>query len=85
MNDLNSLQTRLEAALNRVSAACEALADRAAQPAGEDGQSAADTAPLEAEITRLRTELSSQADLRKKDLAELDSLIEQLKPLVEEV
>ncbi|MEO0914662.1 MAG: hypothetical protein AAFY59_17045, partial [Pseudomonadota bacterium] len=81
------LQARLEAALNRISVACESLSNRAASAGAPPKDSAAEeeVAGLQQEVARLSAALAETDAQRSRDLAELDTLIGQLKPLVEEV
>ena len=70
MSELRDLQDRLESALGRL--------ERAGRPGG--GR----VAELEAENAALAAELERLNAARQKDLAELDTLISQIRPLVEE-
>lgn len=72
MSDLKSLEARLDAALERISAAT---------PAG--GESA-DAAKLAAENQALADKLDALNAQRNQDLAQLDELLGQLRPLIEE-
>lgn len=76
MNELKTLEERLKSAADRIS---EVISR----------QNGADSGPLEnAEIldenARLKHDLESLRTQRKADLAELDELLEQLRPLIEE-
>ncbi|MHA1127833.1 MAG: hypothetical protein ACTSRN_02645 [Alphaproteobacteria bacterium] len=76
MNELKTLEERLKSATDRISAVISK-------------QNGADSGPLEnAEIldenARLKHDLESLRTQRKADLAELDELLEQLRPLIEE-
>lgn len=72
-------ERRHEAALARISSALSATpsTDRTAELEGQLAEISREKAALEAELTGLR-------DLRNKDMAELDDLISQLKPLIGE-
>jgi SMC interacting uncharacterized protein involved in chromosome segregation len=76
MDEVKELEARLSAALD----ALERKLAEAAQPAG-DGP---DLDALRDENERLQQELADLNDERERDLAQLDQLIAQLKPLVEE-
>jgi len=76
MDEVKELEARLAAALD----ALERKLSEAAKPTG-DGP---DLADLQAENERLQQELADLNDERERDLAQLDQLIAQLKPLVEE-
>ena len=88
MNDLSSLEERLEVATTRVIDAVAALAERmraadgaAGSGAGEQGEVGA----LRSQNAELNAALKTLQDERARDVAELDALIDQLKPLLEEV
>jgi len=74
MSDLNVLQKRLE----------EALAILEAAGPGNGAETSDRIAALEAENTRLAEDLATLEQERSKDLAQLDTLISQLRPLIEE-
>lgn len=78
MTDLKSLEARLDAALTALE---KAAAPRAAP---DSGAPAARIAELEAENRALEERLAAVTDEREKDLAQLDALIAQLRPLIEE-
>lgn len=77
MTELEILAARLDQALTKLEQS------PAAEPAPGDGNSDAMIA-LQVENERLNKELSDLKRARVKDLAELDTLIAQLRPLVEE-
>ncbi|MEM9431866.1 MAG: hypothetical protein AAGA32_20665 [Pseudomonadota bacterium] len=79
MRDLEALEARLEAATGRIVAALTALAERRA-----DGGASADQDALAYENARLTEALAKLEAERARDVAEIDTLIAQLKPLVEE-
>lgn len=70
MSDLQNLASRLDAALRQLETA-----------RGSAGQN---TSALVAENQALSQKLAAVQSEREKDLAQLDKLIAQLKPLVEE-
>jgi hypothetical protein len=76
MHEVKQLEARLGAALD----ALERKLAAAAKPA-DDGP---DLAELQAENARLQQELADLTEERERDLAQLDQLIAQLRPLVEE-
>ncbi len=76
MNEVNELEARLAAALDTL----ERKQSEAAKPAG----GGPDLAALEAENERLQQELADLTEERERDLAQVDQLIAQLRPLVEE-
>lgn len=77
MSDLKSLEARLEAAFEHLEAR---LAAPAPQAAGEPG----DLARLQAENSALSEQVSVLTRKRDEDLAQLDTLLAQLRPLIEE-
>ncbi len=77
MDDINDLAERLHAALARI----EAVA-RAADPGDAN---MAEFNKLRAENETLQKNLEAFRQQRDSDVAQLDTLISQLKPLVEEV
>ncbi|MEL7216173.1 MAG: hypothetical protein AAGJ96_09625 [Pseudomonadota bacterium] len=77
MSDLDALEDRIGAAMARIRAAAEAEPD----PAGIDP---ATHAALEARAAHLAQELASVEAKRAEDVAQLDALIAELRPLVEE-
>ncbi|MEO0386478.1 MAG: hypothetical protein AAF281_02970 [Pseudomonadota bacterium] len=80
MSDLRDLEARLDAATARIVAALTALSERRDTAAGD-----ADVAALKAENADLAGALEALRAERARDVAEIDTLIAQLKPLVEEV
>ena len=76
MDEVKELEARLTAALD----ALERKLAETGEPAG-DGP---DPTALQAENERLQQELADLTEERERDLAQLDQLIAQLKPLVEE-
>lgn len=81
MNDLNDLEARLKAATETVRAALSNK--QTAGPAA--GDETVRIAALEAQNTALTGSLEKLKKQRGRDMAELDTLIARLKPLVEEV
>ena len=83
MNQIDELETQIAAALDRLRAG---LAPRG-KPAGasDAGSLRARVSELEGEKAALADELERLRAKRDKDVAALDELIAQLKPLIEEV
>ena len=77
MSDLDALEDRIGAAMARIRAAAEAEPE----PAGIDPET---HAVLEARAQTLAQELASVEAKRAEDVAQLDALIAELRPLVEE-
>lgn len=77
MSDPEELSERLNRAL-------DALAAKAEAAAGAPADQSDRVAELEAENRDLRQRLESLHAAREQDLAELDQLLAQLKPLIEE-
>ena len=73
MNELKTLEDRLKSATDRISAALSA----------RDTQNGALVAEQEVNA-KLRTQLNELRAQRESDLAEVNKLIEQLNPLMEE-
>ena len=73
MNELKTLEDRLKSATDRISAALSA----------RDSQNGALVAEQEFNA-KLQTQLSELRTQREGDLAEVNNLIEQLNPLMEE-
>lgn len=73
MSDLKDLEARLDAALARLAAAPPA--------AGPDPDA---LSALEARNTELSQKLAALSAQRDKDLAQLDELLAQLRPLIDE-
>ncbi len=69
MNELNTLEERLKSAVARIETA--ALAD-------------SDTSGLAEENTQLKADLATLKEQRRTDMAELDRLMEKLRPMLEE-
>ena len=84
MTDPRSLDARIAAALARLREALDAR-DRAARPAPETEALLERIRALEAANAELEEELERLRAKRDKDVAALDELIAQLKPLIEEV
>ena len=74
MTELKTLEARLDAALSALEKAA----------ASGDGGGASRIAALEAENRALEDQLAALTEEREKDLAQLDQLIAQLRPLIEE-
>ena len=82
MSELSSLERRIDAALERIQ---NALATQNGGDGGDDLNAARDRiAALEAENRQLSAQLTELNAARSQDLAQLDQLIGQLRPLVEE-
>ena len=80
MSELSTLEARLEAALVQL-----ATAIRSRPVSGADASDGMERInKLEAENTDLSTSLQKLQKQRQRDVADLDALLEQLKPLVEE-
>lgn len=80
MSELSTLEARLEAALVQL-----ATAIRSRPVSGVDASDGMERInKLEAENTDLSTSLQKLQKQRQRDVADLDALLEQLKPLVEE-
>lgn len=84
MTQITDLDSRLADALDRLRAALDAR-DAAAAPPPDEAELHRRIAALEAENAALARELEQLRDKRDKDVAALDELITQLKPLIEEV
>jgi len=84
MTETSSFDAKIAEALERLRAAIAARAGAAA-PSPDDAALMARVAELEAENARLADELEKLRAKRDKDVAALDELIAQLKPLIEEV
>lgn len=84
MSQITELNDQITGALNRLRAALEARDARAAAEAeGPDPKER--IAELEGEKADLAEELDQLRAKRDKDVAALDDLIAQLKPLIQEV
>jgi hypothetical protein len=83
MSQFSQLEALLAEALDRLRSAIAARDDAAARP--EEQSLRERVAPLEAEKAALADELERLRVKRDKDVAALDDLIAQLKPLIEEV
>jgi len=82
MTTLDDLAARMETAIGRINAAVES---GAMASAGEsDAPMAEKVRTLTHENQQLQTELSDIKAMREQDLAELDGLVAQLKPLIGE-
>lgn len=77
MEELRALEARLEQALT-------VLEQSEGAGAGGDNASAGRIAELEAENRALGERLDKMSAEREKDLKQLDTLIAQLRPLIEE-
>ena len=84
MSQITDLEAQLAEAFDRLR---NALAAKAAKARPQPGERALEerVAALEAEKAALADELERLRDKRDKDVAALDDLIAQLKPLIEEV
>jgi uncharacterized coiled-coil DUF342 family protein len=83
MSQISQLENRFTVALNRLRASIEARPAPAAKPADET--LAKRVEELEKERVALNGELERLREKRDRDVAHLDELIAQLKPLIEEV
>ncbi len=83
MSQLDTLEQTINSAIDRIEKSTAELAEKAANqpeltlPATPDPE-------LALENERLKSELAALTARRKADLAELDELLAQLKPLMEE-
>jgi predicted nucleic acid-binding Zn-ribbon protein len=84
MSQITQLEAQLAEALDRLRAAIAAK-DAAAAPQPEERALRDRIAALEKEKAELADELERLRVKRDKDVAALDDLIAQLKPLIEEV
>jgi uncharacterized coiled-coil DUF342 family protein len=85
MTEISHLETRLSEALERLRGAIAARAAAERAPAEDTGTLHERIAELEEENRELHAELAHLRAKREKDVAALDELITQLKPLIEEV
>ena len=76
MNELKTLEERLKSASDRISEVISRQNNTAGGPI--------ENAEILDENARLKHDLDSLRTQRKADLAELDELLEQLRPLIEE-
>ncbi|HMQ94850.1 MAG TPA: hypothetical protein PKA33_21025 [Amaricoccus sp.] len=83
MSQISELENRFTVALNRLRAGIEDRPKPAAAPA--DASLARRVEELEKERVALNAELERLREKRDRDVAHLDELIAQLKPLIEEV
>ena len=81
MDEVEALQARLDSALSALESGLRALAESAA---GSDPAEDPRVAELAAENTALKDRLDHLTEEREKDLAQLDTLIQRLRPLIEE-
>lgn len=84
MSQITELETQLSEALDRLRAALAAR-DAAAKPQPAEQELLDRIAALEEDKAELADELERLRVKRDKDVAALDDLIAQLKPLIEEV
>ena len=84
MSQISELEVQLAQALDRLRAGIAAQA-AAARPTVDEQALLDRVAALEAEKAELAEELEQLRVKRDKDVAALDDLIAQLKPLIEEV
>lgn len=88
MSEIKELEARFEAAVAHLASAIEAKngGDAAGSRADASLEAArARLTELEEENAQMAEDLTALKKQREQDLAELDQLIEQLKPLIEEV
>ena len=85
MTQITELDARIAAAIERLRAALDARDAAAAPGPGRRRRSRRASPALEAENAALADELDRLRAKRDKDVAALDDLIAQLKPLIEEV
>ena len=83
MSQISELENRFTVALNRLRAGIEERPKPAAAPT--DASLARRVEELEKERVALNAELERLREKRDRDVAHLDELIAQLKPLIEEV
>lgn len=83
MSQISQIEARMDAALEAVRKRLGSGGGSA--PAMTDDALAARVAALEAENAALLDEMERLREKRDKDVAALDELISQLKPLIEEV
>lgn len=83
MSQISELENRFTVALNRLRAGIEDRPKPAAAPT--DAALARRVEELEKERVALNAELERLREKRDRDVAHLDELIAQLKPLIEEV
>ena len=81
MNEIEALEARIEAATSRIAAAIAAKAEARQEQAGADPVA---LRRLERVNVALRAQLKDMELKREADLAQLDGLISELRPLVEE-
>jgi seryl-tRNA synthetase len=79
MAEIKEMERRLSSALSRIEKASKALAKRPAAAVAD-----AKAEELEAEVKTLRGQLGDVRDARKRDLDEMDAILAQLRPLIEE-
>lgn len=79
MSELSSLEARLDAAISQIREAFESRST----PDKANGVDSKELEKLAQENATLTSTLSALQDQRQRDIADLDTLIEQLKPLVE--
>lgn len=79
MSELSSLEARVDAAISQIRTAFDAREISGAPNDTDDGRVDA----LQEENATLTSSLGDLKQQRKRDIADLDALIEQLKPLVE--
>jgi cell division protein FtsB len=84
MTETNQLDALMSEALDRLRAAVESR-ERASAATPDEAALSQRVGELERENTRLVEELENLRQKRDKDVAALDELIAQLKPLIEEV
>ncbi|WP_185803301.1 hypothetical protein [Pontivivens nitratireducens] len=80
MNDIEALEARIEAATTRIATAIAAKQNVAAEPGGDPVA----LRRLERVNVALRAQLKDMELKREADMAQLDGLISELRPLVEE-
>ncbi|QIK41327.1 hypothetical protein [Pontivivens nitratireducens] len=80
MNDIEALEARIQAATTRIATAIAAKQNVAAEPGGDPVA----LRRLERVNVALRAQLKDMELKREADMAQLDGLISELRPLVEE-
>jgi hypothetical protein len=85
MSRINELESHMAAALDRLRTAVVSRRSSHGGADGEEGALASRVAELEREKAALAGELERLRAKRDMDVAALDELIAQLKPLIEEV
>jgi uncharacterized coiled-coil DUF342 family protein len=84
MSQISQLENRFTIALNRLRAAIDDRPASASRPGKPDAPLAGRVEELEKERVALNAELERLREKRDRDVAHLDELIAQLKPLIDE-